>query len=80
MSGERQLDARSEKAHLAALRVVDEHRLAEPELGGDPLSISLGHLCPIEEHAERIAPVSVRAAEDRDDVELGHRLGPSRRA
>ena len=52
--------------------VVDEDRLAEAELGGDPLALGLGHLPAVEEDAERVAPLAVLVDEDAEDVELGH--------
>jgi hypothetical protein len=51
MSCERKLRSRREDTQLAALRVVDEHRLGETEVCGDALAVFLRHFATFEEHA-----------------------------
>ena len=72
VAGEGQLEARGEDPDPAAARVVDEDRLAEAELGGDPLALGLRHLSAVEEDAEGVAPLTFIVDEDAEDVELGH--------
>ena len=60
-------------------RVVDEHRLAEAELGGDPLPMLRRDLGSVEEDPERIAPAPALAAEDAKHVQLGHCVCPALR-
>ena len=74
VAGEGQLEAGGEDPDPAAARVLDVDRLAEAELGGDPLALGLRHLAAVEEDAERIAPLAVLVDEDAEDVELGHTL------
>ena len=63
VAGERQLDGGGEDAQLATLGVLDEDRLAEPELGRHRLAAGLGDLGSVEEDAERVPARPVLAAE-----------------
>ena len=72
MAGEGKLEAGGEDPDPAALAILDVDRLAEAELGGDPLALGLRHLPAVEEDAERVAPLAVLVDEDAEDVELGH--------
>ena len=74
MAGQRQLDLGGEDAQRAALRLVDEHRLGEPEVRGDRLALVLRHLFAGEEDPERIAARPVGGAEDAQHVQ-GRRPG-----
>ena len=46
VAGERKLEARGEDPDPAAAGIVDVDRLAEAQLGGDPLALGLGHRPP----------------------------------
>src|SRR5436853_6624112 len=73
MSGEGELDLGGEDPQLPGRRVIDEHRLAEAELGCHALALPGRYLAALEEDAETIAPLPVLVGEDPQDVELGHR-------
>jgi hypothetical protein len=51
---ERDLGAGGEDADLAALRVVDEHRLGEAKVGCDALTIGRADRRAVEEHPQRV--------------------------
>jgi hypothetical protein len=72
MPGERQLHLRGEDAHLAALAIVDEHGLGEPEVACDRLPALLWDLGAVEEHPERVAVRAVDRREHAQDMKDRH--------
>jgi hypothetical protein len=55
VAGEVELDRRGEDANLAAGGVIDEHDLAEAEIGRHGLAPLRRHLRAVGEDAERVA-------------------------
>jgi hypothetical protein len=72
VAGESQLGGGSEDPNLAAAAIIDEDRLAEAELGRDPLPLALPDRGAVQEHPERIAPLAVLIDEDAQDVKRHH--------
>ena len=65
-----QLHGRREDAQLAALGVVDEDRLAEPEVRRHAWRAAPGTSGAVEEHRQRVAAGSVLAAEHAQEMQL----------
>jgi hypothetical protein len=77
MTGERKLRHRREDPHLdvpVALRRVDEGRLGEVRLAGEPLELPLGNLPGVREDGELVSGERLVGEHVADDVaEGGHR-------
>ena len=71
MPGEGELGAGREDPDPAGDPIVDEHRLAEAEVGGHRLATLFGDRRPVEEDAEPVAGRPVVGHEDPEHVQLG---------
>ena len=78
MASKRKLAGGREDGH-AGVTVgdgVDEDGLREAQLVGHRLTLVGGDGCSVKEDAQRVAAAPVRADEDAQHVEPGHRVGP----
>jgi hypothetical protein len=65
MARELDLGGRGEDANLASLGIVDEHRLAQAEVGSDALPLVGRDLGAVQENRERVAARALIDAETR---------------
>ena len=72
MTREAHLDGGGEDAQLAALGVVHEHRLAQPQIGGHSLANGGRNLTTVEEDGQRVAARPILVAEHAQEMQSRH--------